>query len=121
MVIFRQISEDKEKWTYEYFPEGKTEFVAGLISVAKKDGEIELIQVAESDIKESISTDSLMDMRNAIIEMCIEQGVPVPTEEELPVVTEDKEFYLYADHTMRRLAEDYESGTMKNEGIVMWY
>lgn len=43
------------------------------------------------------------------------------TEDELPCAVEDECWYVYAGHVIQRVTEEYEHGTVLEQGTVMWY
>ena len=121
MVTFYIESRDAAQVVYKYFPEGHMDKAFGLIRVDLVREKISVKVVAEEDFVCITSSDELNKMRNAINEMRLENGEPPLTEDELPVATEDSEWYYYADHVIRRLIEDFDKGTVPEKGTVAWY
>lgn len=121
MVTFVVQSKDATKVVYRYHPENHIDSAFGIISVQLENGSITLDSIAEEDFICRTSADELNEMRDAIIEMRIENGEPPLTEEELPTATEGDEWYYYADHVIRRIRDEMEKGSIPDKGTVAWY
>lgn len=46
--------------------------------------------------------------------------IDLVAEEELPIATEDKEWYYYADYVIKRVVEDLKKGNIIESGTVAW-
>lgn len=121
MVTFVMESKDADKVVYRYYPENDIDKTYGIISVQLKDGRISLDIAAEEDCLCFASAAQLNEMRDSINQMRKENGEAPLTEEELPTATEDEEWYLYADHAIRRIRKEIEKGSVPERGTVAWY
>ena len=121
MVTFVMESKDADKVVYRYYPENDLDKAYGIISVQLKDRRISLDITAEEDFLCFASADQLNEMRDLVNQMRIENGEAPLTKEELPTATEDQEWYLYADHAIRRIRKEIEKGSVPERGTVAWY
>ncbi len=121
MVKFFIEKKDNNKAIYKYYPEDDLEKTGGIINVDLKTGDMAVDVPAEMDFKCAAVADELNELRNAIDEMRKERGAAPLTEDELPTATEDREWYFYADHVIRRLKEEGETANMPENGTVAWY
>lgn len=121
MVTFRLLYKSENDIRYEYYPEGNINSGAGLIGINIAENTIDLLQPAEHDSLRIVRAEELNDMRNSINEMRKENGEPLLSEEELPIATEDSQYYQYASHAINKIAEAYEKGTVLEKGTVVWY
>ena len=46
---------------------------------------------------------------------------PESIKEELPIATEDEEWYYYVDHAIRKVRDELEKGIIPKKGTVAWY
>jgi hypothetical protein len=106
---------------YNYFPENNKDKAHGVVFIELDIGDIVLDTVAEMDGIRRATAEELNSMRDAINQMQIENGDPPLTEEELPIATEDEEWYAYADHVMRRLRDEKRKGNIPEKGMIAWY
>lgn len=121
MVTYKLISQTSEsKLIYEYYPENDIS-EEGIIQLDCNSGEISVVKVSKKDIKRYVSAAQLNDMRDSINRMRIEAGEEPLSEDELPAATEDEEFFVYADHAMKKIIESYKQGNVEKEGSSIWY
>lgn len=121
MVTFKVIYKSDKEIIYEYYPEGDKESGAGRIRIDIVEETINIIEPAKRDIKRIVKADELNAMRDNINKMRKENGEPDLSEEELPVATEDSEYYWYASHALNKIAKAYDEGTILEEGMAAWY
>ncbi|MDU6436397.1 MAG: hypothetical protein E6551_04100 [Lachnospiraceae bacterium] len=121
MVTFDIESKTSDKVVYKYFPENHRDCKPGIFSISLITGEVLLEAVAEEDHICRTSAGELSAMRDAINEMQAENGEPPLTEKELPIATEDEEWYYYVDHAIRRVRDELEKGIIPESGTVAWY
>ena len=121
MVTFELKGMTSDKVVYKYFPENHRESAFGVFSISLVNGDVELEVAAEMDYLRRTSAKKLNEMRDAINEMRKENGEPPLTEEELPIATEDEEWYQYADHAIRRIKKAMEEGNILEKDTVAWY
>lgn len=121
MVTFKILYKTDTEIRYEYYPEDDKCSVAGLIGINVVEDTIELLQPAERDMLLVITAEEMNSMRDSINEMRKENGGSLLDEEELPVATEDSEYYQYASHAIRKINEAYEKGRILETGMATWY
>lgn len=121
MVIFELTQHSDNFITYEYYPEGDKSKKPGTIELDTRSGDIHVLIPAEMERILSVSASQMNLLRDAMNEMQKEQGLPELTEDELPSASVDEEYYLYADHTIQKIAEAYNHGTILEKGTSMWY
>ena len=118
MVTFDIESKTLDKVVYRYFPENNRDSEPGIFSISLTTGEVMLEVVAEEDHICRTSASELNTMRDAINEMRAENGEPPLTEDELPIATEDEEWYYYVDHAIRGVRDELEKGIIPEKGTV---
>ncbi len=121
MVKFFIEKNDKNKAVYKYYPEDDRKKTGGIISVDLKTGDMTVDVPAEMDFKCTAAADELNELRNAINEMRKERGAAPLTDDGLPTANKEREWYFYADHVIRRLKEEAETGNIPEKGTVAWY
>ena len=121
MVVFDIESKTLDKVVHKYFPENHRDSAPGVFSISLTTGEVVLDVVAEEDFICRTSAEELNAMRDAINEMRKENGKPPLTEEELPIATEDEEWYYYANHAIRKVKEELKKGITPEKGTIAWY
>lgn len=121
MVTFELESKSDEKVVYKYYPENRFDSACGLISIWLDNKDVTIDVAAEEDFVCRALAKEMNAMRDDINAMRLENGEPPLTEEDLPIVTEDEEWYYYADHVIRRILDDMENGNIPDKGTVAWY
>ena len=81
---------------------------------------VEIDLVAEDEFLRIATAKNLNNFRDVINKMRIENGESPLSEEELPIATEDKEWYYYADYVIKRVVEDLKKGNIIESGTVAW-
>ena len=121
MVTFELIKKTDAALRYKYFPKGDITKRAGIIFVDRNKEIIDVEVPAELDFKAFASVSELNEMRLTINQMRAEDGREPLTEQELPLVTDDDEWWYYADYAMRQIAEKYDNGVVIEKDTVAWY
>jgi len=121
MVAFELKSRENGVIRYLYYPENRREKAGGIIELNTHEESIEVVQKAEGDMLRRVSVDQLNALRNDAAALRRENGEAELSEEEWPIATEPEEWYVYADHAMRRICEAYMKGNILEYGEVMWY
>ena len=80
---------------YKYYPENKREKRYGVFSLYLSEQRIEIDSVAEDDFLRITTAKELNNFRDVINKMRIENGESPFSEKELPVATEDEEWYYF--------------------------
>lgn len=114
MVILKKISFSNEEVVYEYYPEGKTEFL-GVIVVDLKERKVFLKESSQKDFYREIIGSELNDTRYSINKMRVENGEE-PYTEELYICNFDKDYggYVYAEKALSKLEEFLETNNYKD-------
>lgn len=114
MVILKKISFSNEEVVYEYYPEGKTEFL-GVIVADLKERKVFLKESSENDFYREIIGSELNDTRYSINKMRVENGEE-PYTEELYIYNFDKDYggYVYAEKALSKLEEFLETNNYKD-------
>lgn len=114
MVILKKISFSNEEVVYEYYPEGKTEFL-GVIVADLKERKVFLKESSENDFYREIIGSELNDTRYSINKMRVENGEE-PYTEELYICNLDKDYggYVYAEKALSKLKEFLETNNYKD-------
>ena len=106
MVILKKISFSNEEVVYEYYPEGKTEFL-GVIVADLKERKVFLKESSEKDFYREIVGAELNDIRYSINKIRVENSEEPYNEEELYICDPDKDYggYEYAEKALFKLEE----------------
>ncbi len=86
MVNFELKNRERNKLIYEYYPEGKKNKRPGLITIDLITEEYE-VELAEDDYLCSTSLEELIEMRNFINQMKLEEEGTEVTEDEFSILT----------------------------------
>ena len=121
MVIFEPEERSEQFVKYKYYPEGDKDKKPGIIKLDLIADTIDVIVSAEGDRIRHAPADELNNLRNSINQMRRERGKQELSEEELPIATENEEWYWYADHAIRKIAEAYRKGEILEKGSSAWY
>lgn len=106
MVKFKLLCFNDEKVTYEYYPEGNTDGTPGSIVFSKTDLSVQEFVPSIDDTYIHLSDDFL----------------DCETENIFDNNSDDNGFYVYADHTIRRILELHnKENEFPNQGMSMWY
>ena len=114
MVILKKISFSNEEVVYEYYPEGKTEFL-GVIVADLKERKVFLKESSQKDFYREIIGSELNGTRYSINKMRLENGEE-PYTEELYICNPDKDYggYVYAEKALSKLEEFLETNNYKD-------
>ena len=74
MVKYELIKESKEKLDYSYYPEGKRDRKAGVITIDRVNEKIYISRVAEDDYEVIVTPEDLMRLDKSFIESAEEEG-----------------------------------------------
>ena len=121
MVTFEIENKTADKVIYKYYPENKRERRYGILSLYLRQHRVEIDLVAEDDFLRIATAEELNDFRDILNKMRIENGESPLSEEELPIATEDEEWYYYADQAAKRVLKEVKNGTIPERGTVKWY
>ncbi len=121
MVTFCLIEENDKYIIYWYFPNGKEERGHGVIVIDKLKEDISITQLAPDDYSRFVSLDEQNKMRNSVNNMRKTNGNQELTEKEWPSPKEEFTITSFADHAVLKILEDYNSGEILKNGIVVWY
>jgi hypothetical protein len=121
MVTFKLIEENDTELIYHYFPEGKIVGGYGKIRFDRINSIINVVKLASEDYTKVISKEEVNSLRDSVIKMSIEEGLPEITEEDWPTAKEDILNTKYADHAISRILESLNNGVILKEDMVAWY
>ena len=103
---------------YEYYPEGDTEKLPGLISVWIKKRYVVLDIAAEADFITFSTTKEIMELKDSIDEVYTELGMIPEIDEEWESIVEAYDWYYYADKVVDELGKCMSNGNFYNAGTV---
>ncbi|WP_407386491.1 hypothetical protein [Ruminococcus sp.] len=117
MVTFQLIESKGSVGTYLYYPEGDLSKNPGTLVVDFEKQSGEIIALAESEIIQKHSADSMNRMADVINEMKSQNGETDFIEH----VTEDEEEAVYAGFALRQILRSYQNREIPQNGKNMWY
>ncbi|WP_406016979.1 hypothetical protein [Succinivibrio sp.] len=129
MVKYELIKESKEKLDYSYYPEGKKDRKAGVITIDRVNEKIYISRVAEDDYEVIVTPEDLMRLDKSFIESAEEEG-SLERARQLREEYEENlkkgkykgfQYFSYASHAIHHLVMDYNSGKIPKSGSVSWY
>ena len=116
MVEFVLRNMTNDRLMYEYYPEGKSNRMSGIISVLLKEKDVVLDVVAEDDFRCSLK-EELQELKDSIFEMYESIG-EFEYLEDWDVDVSDDEWYYYADKVIEQLKRDLSQRKMRKRGII---
>ena len=120
MVKYNLLKIENDVYIYEYFPEGNKNKKGGVIELDINSKTIKIKTIAEEDSLRIITAKELNEQRESVNRWRKEDGMPLLTEEEWPIATEDEEWYYYGSHVVSVIWKDFENGTLQEQGQVAW-
>ena len=120
MVTFKLKEESDARLVYWYYPNGKEDHGKGVIEIDRLAGRIDVTELAEDDRLVRHSVEAQNQMREAANRMRKIEQMPELTEEEWPTATEERIATIFADHAIKKIVEEYNSGNILTEGAEMW-
>lgn len=111
MVEFVLKNRTPNRLVYEYYPEGDTEKIPGLISVWIRKRDVVLDVAAEDDFITFSTIEEISKLKNSLDDIYAELGM-TPENDEWDFTVESYDLYYYAEKVIDRLRDDMLQGKL---------
>lgn len=118
MVTFILKNRTVNRLVYEYYPEGDSEKLPGLISVWLKKSDVVLDVVAEDDFITFSISKEISELRDSIDEIYAELGMS-PESDEWEDFEDDNDCYYYADVVINKIKNAMLRMEFPDNGIIV--
>ena len=118
MVTYVLKSRTANRLVYEYYPEGDTEKLPGLISVWMKKRNIALDIAAEADFIVFSTSEEIRELKDSIDEIYMELDMIPENDEDWESIVEAYDWYYYADKVVDELSKCMSNGNFYNASTV---